>query len=127
MKTKIANGFHVNPSVPEWMDSRSLSNRSESHLEQWYLVPYIQTESFSKETYVNYRDRMKKVKVSEVLSKEAFEQWMNDWQRTWWKKWPAGVRYDVRCLDGGAEDRTTNHGSYDTLDKALAKCQRLVS
>ena len=33
--------------------------------------------------------------------------------------WPGGVRYDVRCLDGGAWDRTTAWGWFATLDEAV--------
>lgn len=48
----------------------------------------------------------------------------------WWGKpyvetvlnshWPEGRRWDVRCLDGGAWDRSTNHGAFATLAEALA-------
>lgn len=37
---------------------------------------------------------------------------------TFRKAWPGGVRYDVRCLDGGAWDRSTWWGSFSTLDEA---------
>lgn len=30
-----------------------------------------------------------------------------------------GVRYDVRCLDGGAWDRSTWRGTYESLDAAV--------
>lgn len=30
-----------------------------------------------------------------------------------------GRRFEVRCLDGGAWDRTTWYGSFDTLDEAI--------
>lgn len=33
--------------------------------------------------------------------------------------WPTGQRYDVRCLDGGAWDRSTWRGSYGSLDEAI--------
>ncbi len=33
--------------------------------------------------------------------------------------WPEGQRYDVRCLDGGAWDRSTGWGSLPTLDEAV--------
>lgn len=35
------------------------------------------------------------------------------------KRWPEGVRYDVRCLDGGAWDRSTNRGAFPSLDAAV--------
>ena len=33
--------------------------------------------------------------------------------------WGGAVRFDVRCLDGGAWDRSTNHGQYGTLEEAI--------
>lgn len=36
------------------------------------------------------------------------------------KAWPAGVRFDVRCLDGGAWDRSTVWGMFATIPAALA-------
>ncbi len=35
------------------------------------------------------------------------------------RHWPKGVRYDVRCLDGGAWDRSTAWGSFPTLEAAV--------
>lgn len=35
------------------------------------------------------------------------------------------VAYSVRRLDGGAWDRSSNHGDADTLEGAVAICQRL--
>jgi hypothetical protein len=37
----------------------------------------------------------------------------------WLNAWPSGIRYDVRCLDGGAWDRSTGWGMFATLDEAL--------
>ncbi len=37
--------------------------------------------------------------------------------------WPAGVRFDVRCLDGGAWDRSTVWGMFGTLSAAV-ECAR---
>lgn len=39
--------------------------------------------------------------------------------------WPNGVRYDIRCLDGGAWDRSTWKGSYATLDEAMQAVQNM--
>ena len=36
------------------------------------------------------------------------------------------VFYRVRILDGGAWDRTTNKGSFDTLDEALEVARALL-
>lgn len=43
------------------------------------------------------------------------------------KHWPEGVRYNVRCLDGGAWDRSTNHGFFSSLDAAIDHAKTLVT
>jgi hypothetical protein len=42
----------------------------------------------------------------------------------WLAVWPSGTRYDVRCLDGGAWDRSTSWGSFATLDEAIARARQ---
>ena len=37
----------------------------------------------------------------------------------WREAWPSGVRYDVRCLDGGAWDRPTFWGAFATIEEAV--------
>ncbi len=37
----------------------------------------------------------------------------------WMKSWPNGTRYETRCLDGGAWDRSTSWGMFPTLEEAL--------
>jgi len=41
----------------------------------------------------------------------------------WLAAWPSGIRYDVRCLDGGAWDRSTCLGQFATLYEAVG-CAR---
>jgi len=38
----------------------------------------------------------------------------------------AEIRYNVRRLDGGARDRPTNYGFFDTLDEAIEVAERLL-
>lgn len=48
--------------------------------------------------------------------------------RRWWNNpfvESHGDRFDVRCLDGGAWDRATWHGSYDNLEDALRHAKTL--
>lgn len=46
-------------------------------------------------------------------------------QSEWLGFWPLGVRYDVRCLDGGAWDRSTGCGCFSTLEESLAKAREI--
>ena len=39
--------------------------------------------------------------------------------KQWLEAWPSGIRYDVRCLDGGAWDRSTGWGLFATFEQAI--------
>lgn len=41
----------------------------------------------------------------------------------WQAAWPSGTRYQVRCLDGGAWDRSTTWGAFRTAGEAFACAQ----
>lgn len=55
-----------------------------------------------------------------ALAEEVRKQWTDSGRAQWMEAWPSGIRYDVRCLDGGAWDRSTSWGMFATLEEALA-------
>jgi len=44
-------------------------------------------------------------------------------EKTFVERWGGNLRWDVRCLDGGAWDRSTVWGSYGTPEGALARAK----
>jgi hypothetical protein len=90
----------INPRLPARFDSTPNDARPASHM-KWWGRPFIQT--FGPGNALG------------DLTGPAREQW--------YRAWPSGVRYDVRCLDGGAWDRPTCWGMFATLEDALA-CAR---
>ncbi len=56
----------------------------------------------------------------ELYEKRKFKE-----HQDWLLNWKNGVRYDVRCLDGGAWDRTTCKGMFDNLDDAIELCKQI--
>jgi|AntRauTorckE5430_2_1112549.scaffolds.fasta_scaffold68182_2 hypothetical protein len=128
MNNQIINGFQVNPVLPNFMDTKPLDKRSKSHLEKWFLTPYIVIVSFDSESYNSYRKRISNLSFSiDMMTEKEFTQWNIKRKKVWLKAWKKGFRYDVRCLDGGCWDRTTNRGNFDTLDKALAECKKMCA
>lgn len=85
-------GFFLDPTMPEDFDSTENESRPESH-QVWWNVPYV----------VSYRND-----PAARFSGKFLEAW------------PRGVRYDVRCLDGGAWDRSTVWGFFATVEEAVA-------
>lgn len=91
----------LDPILPEDFDSTPNDERPESHRE-WWNRPYISTNTW---------DSMKGPHSTE------------EHRASWFAAWPSGTRFDVRCLDGGAWDRSTSWGSFATLEDAVA-CAR---
>lgn len=115
----------INPTIPNWMDSRDIRKRSNAHMKKWFNVPYIETENFIDDTYEDYCERCLGM---ELETEQEFDDRRLRDRESWCNTWGAdGIRYDVRCLDGGAWDRTTNHGSFKTLEEALEKARSLLN
>lgn len=115
----------INPKVPKWMDSKDIEERSPKHIEKWWNVPYITFETFEKEPYPKFIKRVGKLGISIDESFQEYELRKTRDFQFWLAKWPKGIRYDIRMLDGGAWDRTTWHGSFTTLEEAIESCNEL--
>lgn len=94
----MATTIPVDPKLPPRFDDTPNDQRPKSH-DSWWASPFIRTERFSGD------------KTHEA---------------EWLSAWPTGVRYDVRCLDGGAWDRTTWLGSFPTLSEAIDFANSMV-
>jgi len=125
--------IYINPKVPEWMDDKAIEDRSETHLNKWWCRAYIRTEEYGEDTYIDYCERMAYTQADDYLgeykleTEEEFDKRRKEGYEQWLKWWPEGVRYDVRILDGGAWDRTTNKGHFNNLDEAIEYAKSLMS
>lgn len=90
----VVDGVPVNPKLPKNFDSTPNDARPASH-RRWEGRPYILTDEGGN-----------------MQSPEARARWL--------ASWPTGIRYDVRCLDGGAWDRSSCWGNFATLEEAIA-------
>ena len=100
----------INPQLPRGFDSTPNDGRPASH-QKWWGLPYICTETV-EEMDTFYAER------SDDHAQAGRKLWV-DSRKKWLESWPSGTRYDVRCLDGGAWDRSTNWGAFATLEEAL--------
>jgi hypothetical protein len=91
----------INPKLPPNFDNTPNEQRPKSH-EKWWNRPYIRTECWDDWDSANATP---------------------DRRARWFAAWPSGTRYDVRCLDGGAWDRSTCWGSFATLEEAITCAQ----
>lgn len=98
MSTSTSNRVPINPVLPKNFSNTPNGARPASHL-RWWNRPFIQTYT-----------------TDDMCRTDAD-------RARWLKAWPSGTRYDVRCLDGGAWDRPTCWGMFNTLDEAM-QCAR---
>jgi hypothetical protein len=94
-----APGVPLNPNLRGEFDTTANDARETLEIHHWWGLAYIVTSEWH----------------------DTGDRQNADWRQRWFKAWPTGVRYTVRCLDGGAWDRSTNHGSYPTLGQAVAR------
>jgi hypothetical protein len=92
----------INPRLPRNFDNTPNESRPASH-QRWWDRPFIQTYTWD-----------------DMVNPTSSEEAKANQRRDWFESWPSGVRYDVRCLDGGAWDRPTCWGCFATLEEAIA-------
>ena len=105
------DGVLVNPSLPELFDNTANELRPAAHQKFWN-VPFIVTETVA-DLDAYYAGR------TDPYAEEGRQHWIEG-RVTWLKAWPTGVRYDVRCLDDGAWDRSSAWGAFATQEEAIA-------
>lgn len=105
-----AGGVPVNPVLPKMFDSTPNEARPKSHQKFWN-VPFIVTDT------VEELDKFYAERTDEFADKGR-ELWAEG-RAKWLAAYPSGTRYDVRCLDGGAWDRSTWWGSFDNINDAV--------
>lgn len=102
----------INPQLPKNFDATRNEDRPPGHAKWWHL-PYIQTVTVQSWD-VAYARR------TDEYAESARAEWVTS-RVKWMAAWPSGTRFDVRCLDGGAWDRSTNWRCFATLEEALAR------
>jgi hypothetical protein len=107
----LINGVLINPSQPKLFDCTPNEDRPESQA-KWWNLPYIVTQAVESldAMYANRTD-------------EYAEAGRSHWVKgriNWMEAWPGGTRYETRCLDGGAWDRSTSWGMFATIEEAIS-------
>jgi len=109
----VIDGIPINPILRDEFDMTDNEERPQDEISDWWDKPYIITEVLDEEntTYEEYLGRSKEYK----FTPESREEWIESFSD--------GTCYMVRCLDGGVWDRSSNLGSYPTLEEALKKAK----
>jgi hypothetical protein len=120
-----AERFPLNPILRDWFDQTPNEHRERLELAHWWDLPFIVTDTWEDcETHIrNHQARLRAERFAGALTEEQVEAEIPTRKAEWFKGWPSGTRYEVRCLDGGAWDRSTHWGMVATLEEAVEKCE----
>lgn len=117
----LAQGYLVNPLLPESFDNTPNDERSDHHMAMWWERPFIEryTWAQAEQHTINWQAKRRADGEPGALSEEETEALLEKDRAAFFEAFPAGERYTVRCLDGGAWDRSTWWGHSPTLEGAL--------
>jgi hypothetical protein len=126
-QTNLVDGIPVDPLLRPDFDSTPNDDRDPQEISDWWNKPYIRTSSWEdmNEPYEAYKERLIKLGYdsSSMDPPDQFEARKQAQKQQWFDAWPTGTRYEVRCLNGGAWDRSTALGMFKSLDDALIKAK----
>ncbi|ELV8578697.1 hypothetical protein QNF13_004051 [Vibrio vulnificus] len=121
---QVVKGIFINPNLRDDFDCTPNDEREFLENEHWYGRAYIVTDEFKSETYQEFANRVAKYDPKYQLESESEFNERNQQSKTaWLKAWPTGVRYEIRCLTGGAWDRSSSQGMFASLDEAVEKIE----
>ena len=101
----------IDPVLPVRFDDTDNERRPASH-QRWWHRPYIQTETVEHLDQI-YAER------NDAHAEQARAYWQKEGRPKWLEAFPRGTRWMVRCLDGGAWDRSSQWGTFGSLAEAL--------
>ncbi|EKF9578273.1 TPA: hypothetical protein I6715_003404 [Vibrio cholerae] len=121
---KVVQGIFINPHLRKDFDYTPNEEREPLENEHWYGRAYIVTDEFIDEKYADFIARMTKRDPQYKPEPEAiFEERQRRCKESWLEAYPSGVRYEVRCLTGGAWDRSSSQGMFASLGQAIEKIE----
>ena len=121
---QVVKGIFINPNLRYDFDSTPNSDRESLETEHWYGRAYIVTDELRLETYQEFVHRVSEPDPKYPLESESeFNERNRQSKASWLEAWPTGVRYEVRCLTGGAWDRSSSQGMFASLDEAIERIE----
>ena len=121
----LTDGIIINPTLRPDFDCTPNEYRESEETHHWWGLAYIVTCGWEEmtESWAQYSERMKKLENHssfETRNQEQFEVDKEKQKEEWFKTWgDDGLRYEVRCLDGGAWDRPSEKIMTSSFNEAL--------
>jgi len=124
-------GFPLDPILRKSFDMTPNEARDPLEVNDWWGKPFISTNKYSSPdaSYSEYVERMSRYSFDgfKLGTEEEFNQRIAKGKEEWLAAWPTGTRYEVRCLDGGAWDRSSSKGMFSSLELAVYVCNKIES
>ena len=117
----LFDGVPINPILRPDFDVTPNEDRDPLEKEDWWGWPYICNDNWddNAESWEAHVERLKQYPDIKIRDKETYETEKLASKKAWLEAYPTGVRYDIRCLDGGAWDRSTMWGMVGSLEEAM--------
>jgi hypothetical protein len=109
------DGVLIDPELPEAFDETPNEDRPASQ-QKWWHRPFIVTDTI-EQMDAFYAGR------TDEYAEQGRKSWAEEHRAKWMAAWPSGARYETRCLDGGAWDRSTHWGHVPYARRSLALCE----
>jgi len=118
---QLVQGIPFNPVLRDDFDQTPNDDRENLEISDWWDQPFIRAYTWADmgDSYTAYLARVSGLENHTPMSREAFDREQEERRVKWFKAWPTGVRYDVRCLNGGAWDRSTSCAMVGSLEEAI--------
>lgn len=115
------SGVPINPNLRSGFDDTPNDARDALEVSDWWGRPFIVTESWedNDETWEEFVERSKQFPSMSVGNESDFHASKAESKQSWFDTFPTGIRYQIRCLNGGAWDRSTLWGVVGSLDEAM--------
>lgn len=115
------DGFCINPLQRPDFDVTPNDYRDGLEVHDWWGRPYIIEDEYWQpdDNYETYAERCKGLTTIPLETKDQWEKRQAENRQDFVNKYPSGKSYTVRCLHGGAWDRSSWCGTFATLSEAI--------
>lgn len=122
-KEWAAKGIPLNPNLRDGFDVTPNEERDDLEIAHWWGKPYIVTDGYRSpdDSYAAFVERMLTYgdKEEDLETEADYDLRIEEMKQNWFNAWESGIRYEIRCLNGGAWDRSTMVAMVGTLDEAI--------
>ena len=121
-QNRIVHGFCINPVLRHDFDVTSNDERDPLEVKDWWGRPFILENEYWQpdNSYEEYAERCSDFTTTQLESKQEWEDKQKTNKQDFIKNYPTGKAYTVRCLSGGAWDRSSWCGDFASIDEAAS-------